>query len=491
MTYSTWKNSLKYTATSLHRLFFVSFLLLFTNFFLVQAKLPETPVTHSAYTVLLNAQEYSFFAAPKDSFYTIVIIRDTTSNGSPIRLAALYQKGVVILPAYYDSIYYAGQDHFVVTQHLVERRSYRFGTGLYYAPTQKFIFTCQPSFFQPLNKGLIEINKQHHIYLYSLQTKSIVTSFEGKYKIDSSYIIIENEGLGKLFHLQSLQYINDTATLHQYHIKTKTEYAQWSLFQEPDKALTTLSADAINYNSTLSTWNVVRNQHTYHKQIYFLKTYESTFDPLPNIEYQIDTFYRNKIKRRWKVDTVICAVEGMFLIKKNKLYGYCDSLNNMFVAPQYDTLGYISEGLIPLQFHKGWGFLNTREDLQIQPYYDVVSPFKNGKAIVKQKNQWFFINYQGKNINSITYDSIVATGYGNYYVYKNNKVGICGPDGVERISTKFVYLLDIGVPAILFSQTPGSYGLMDIQQHVYQKNFTDYYVEKNLQAIWLKQSPSY
>jgi hypothetical protein len=379
----------------------------------------------------------------------------------------------------------------VVTQHLVERRSYRFGTGLYYAPTQKFIFTCQPSLFQSIHKDLLEIKKQHRTFLYSLPTKSIVVSFEGKYKIDSAYIIIENENIGKVFDQKNSQYISDTAILHQYQIKGKTEYNQWSLFQSPEKQLTTLSADSIQYDTVLSCWTIYRNQQAYHRQVYFLKIFESTFESLPNVEYKIDTFYRNKIKRRWKVDTTLCAVEGMFLIKKNKLYGYCDSLNNMFIAPQYDTLGYISEGLIPVHLHKGWGYLNTREDLQIQPYFDLVTPFKNHKAIVKQKDQWYFINQQGKNINSITYDSIRATGYGNYYVYKNGKVGICTADGVERISTKFVYLLDIGIPAILFSLTPGSYGLMDIHQHVYQKNYTDYYVEKNLQAIWLKQSPSY
>lgn len=491
MTYSTWKSSPKFTATSRFTLSILSFLLLLTGTFLAHAKSPEPLVITSAYTIPLTSKEYATYTAPKDSFYTIVIVRDTNAFGSPIRLAALYQKGVLVLPPYYDSIYYAGQHHFVVTQHVVERRTYHYGTGLFYAPTQKFIFTCQPSRFKIINNNFIEIKKQHRTYIYSFASQKTLTSFEGDYRIDSNYIAIESNSIGKLFDIQYTSYIIDTSLLHQYQLKSKTEYAQWSLFQKPEQSITNIYADSVRFNSSSQCWNTYRNNQTYLQQIYFLKTYDNTYDPLPEISYTIDTFYRNKIKRRWKVDTVICAVEGMFLIKKKNLYGYCDSLNNMFVAPQYDTLGYISEGLIPLQFHKGWGYLNTRENLQIQPYFDIVTQFKNGKAIVKQKNQWLFINPQGKNINSITYDSIVATGYGNYYVYKNGKVGLCSKDGIERISTKFVYLLDIGIPAILFSQTSGNYGLMDIHQHIYQKNFTDYYVEKNLQVIWLKQSPSY
>src|SRR6185437_16091828 len=70
-----------------------------------------------------------------------------------------------------------------------------------------------------------------------------------------------------------------------------------------------------------------------------------------------------------------------FLLKGR--YGLLDTVNNVYISPQYPQTGEYSDGLVAVVIKGKWGFMDKNERLKVQPYYDEVWPFKNGATKVR------------------------------------------------------------------------------------------------------------
>ena len=73
---------------------------------------------------------------------------------------------------------------------------------------------------------------------------------------------------------------------------------------------------------------------------------------------------------------------GLFLIKKESLYGLADENGNIIVYPKYLEIKPFSDGYAPFKQLYLWGFLNTEGAVAIKPIYQSVEAFENGIAQV-------------------------------------------------------------------------------------------------------------
>ncbi|MCU0416265.1 MAG: WG repeat-containing protein [Cytophagaceae bacterium] len=485
MIYSTWKSNLKHTPIK-------SFLEIVVFLFLVI--LLPTYETYSA-SVEIKILSYSnlpYIPSKSDSSYTIVLIRDTTTSGIPIQQAALYQQKKCLLPFYYDTIYSIAPHIFVVRQHLVERRSYSLGEGIYDGLMHQFLLPCKSQRIQRLSSTILSIQRTSSTTYYSLISRNKVQTKNVTVKWDSTFLLLLQTTTIRVYDQETLSPVLSDSIVNYYQSKyqpTATGYWQLHTGASPSWSI---QADSVLYSRTENCWYYYINHEPHAVRSLILSPKEHASFTTITPTATIDTLFRNRFRRIQKVDSTLLQVNGFFLIQKNKLYGYCDSLGNMVIAPQYDTLGLLSEGLCAVRFPKGWGFLNTQEILQIQPYYDKVETFNQTVSIVQQQQQFLFLDRFGKNKNSITYDSIRLTPLGNYYVYKKGKVGLCNAYGEEQISTKFTLLKEVRDQLYVFSKEDTMFGLLDKNQTVLvAPSYSQFIIEPITQAVCLRSDPSY
>jgi hypothetical protein len=122
-----------------------------------------------------------------------------------------------------------------------------------------------------------------------------------------------------------------------------------------------------------------------------------------------------------------------------------------------------------------WGYVTKREQMTVQPYYTKALPFANGAAAVNDGKKWMFINKEGKNINSVNYDSIKQTVSGKWYVYNKGLTGLCDIDGREIIPSMYTYLLDTHADVLVY-KTEGLYGLIAKDRTIICKPIYDQFI---------------
>ena len=193
-----------------------------------------------------------------------------------------------------------------------------------------------------------------------------------------------------------------------------------------------------------------------------------------------------KIKTRTKADTIL-LIDKYFLFKRNKLWGYADTLGNIFIAPVYDTLGFMYNSRIAVKMKGKWGFLDNHENIIAQPYYQSVGDFRYGSAWIMQNKKYNFLDLSGKIINSTWYDSITAT-HVNYIVFAKGKVGLVNHLGQEIIGTRYLKILDFGEGACLAQTVDKQWLLLDYKENrISQRYYSNVYCLNKSKVYVLKK----
>ncbi|MCL2650546.1 MAG: WG repeat-containing protein [Candidatus Azobacteroides sp.] len=90
--------------------------------------------------------------------------------------------------------------------------------------------------------------------------------------------------------------------------------------------------------------------------------------------------------------------------------------------------------LKPSKFNGKWGYTDSLQNIAIKPQYDSVEFFKNGLSRVKKNGKWGLLNENGIELTPIKYDTIYAFNqYDMAKAISNNKKGYVDINGQEII----------------------------------------------------------
>ena len=149
------------------------------------------------------------------------------------------------------------------------------------------------------------------------------------------------------------------------------------------------------------------------------------------------------LKMTNKYEKIYGFHEGLsrFLLKGR--YGLLDTVNNVYISPQYPKTGEFSDGLVAVVIKDKWGFMDKNERLKVQPYYNQVWPFKNGAAKVMSGNKYTIVNKEGKELHPL-FDDIDVTFTGRYLLRDENKYGLADRNGREILAPKYDHIMELG-----------------------------------------------
>lgn len=91
--------------------------------------------------------------------------------------------------------------------------------------------------------------------------------------------------------------------------------------------------------------------------------------------------------------------DGLALIQKDNLFGYCDMDGNIVIIPCFTNAYQFSDGLAPVELG-GWGYIDTTGEMFIPPVFDIASPFEWGRAEVIYRGETHKMNTQGRCVKN-------------------------------------------------------------------------------------------
>lgn len=435
------------------------------------------------YVYFLSEEKYKQALSEK-SFphsYTVVSISDTIAGVNRKRSAVIYENKVAI-PFQYDSINYGGADEFICWDYLVGRRLFARKVILYNCKTKKTI-DLRASTIEYITDNLYLFHINGNKRFYNSTTGHLSSGLNTYSFIDSIFILTSVAEEYKLLHRNAADFIpspfkeliksNDS-------VYNAVLYNQWDIYRNTgEKIFSKLLCDSIQLSNAIHGWNVYRNDSLFKRRNsgYFYKTLSKPFVPI-TVNHRpavIDKFDYDTMKMRINFDTIYQQSDYLYLYKKVGKYGYCDTIGNVKIAHQYDTITDWHENMAAIRMKNKWGYITKREQMTVQPYYAKALPFTNGAAAVFDGKKWMFITKDGKNINSISFDSIRLTTSGKWYVYSKGLIGICDTNGREIIPPSYEYILDANANVFVY-KTEGLYGLMAGDRTVLCKPVYDQFI---------------
>lgn len=379
--------------------------------------------------------------------YSIVSIVDTVA-GVPRKRCGVVHANKITIPFEYDTIRYATRDEFICRKHIVTRRTYACNDVIFQANGDT-INDFKATDIQYLGNDVYLIHTGKSYTLFNSKTNHNSHSFDTYSHYDSLFILTSTASEQRLLDQSANDFI--TSPFKEL-IKSNDStynavlYNEWDIYtNNGEKIINKLRCDSIQLSKQFNRWDLFRNDSAYYrwnlslkdtsrKAVMATKNYSTTLN-ISSLKY--DT-----LKAFLRFDSVYYQSDNLLMYKKAGGYGYCDTIGNVKISHQYDTITAWHDGMAGIQFKKKWGYVTKREQLTVQPYYLIAYPFVNGAAAVFDGKQWMFVSKEGKNLNSTTFDSIQQTTSGKWYIYNKGLVGLCDTNGKELIPATYEFLLD-------------------------------------------------
>lgn len=160
------------------------------------------------------------------------------------------------------------------------------------------------------------------------------------------------------------------------------------------------------------------------------------------------------------VQQVLDYSEGLFLVKKDGLYGFLDDQGRIRVANRYDEARRFSEGMAPIKLIGKWGFINKNERLVVQPQFIEVGDFNNGRAIV-HRDYYGLVDKEGKVVLEVSFRMITRTEEGSYILEdQQGRKGLANTAGEFILFPSFDEMQDVG-HGLIIAERKGKKGLYD------------------------------
>lgn len=425
------------------------------------------------------------------AYYSIVTIKDSLSDITRKRCGVLF-KNTIIIPFEYDSIAHTIDREFICRKQQATRRTH---TSVYTIidAMKGSLLDIKASSITYITNHTYSITANHRQYFLNTTTRKQSVAFDKYSVFDSSFLMINSVEEYRLYDDSVNLFIPDVfkSLVKQDTIYQTLLYPTWNIYQNSGTLLfSKLNADSIEIDSAYQTWRLYRNDKLfYRRNVYSYVNTTSSYLAVDNKVAVNDTAIYRKLKEALLLDTIYFTSDGLFLYKKNKQYGYCDSVGNIKIAHQYDTLSTWSDGMALIRFKGKWGYINKREKMCVQPYYIIAYPFYEGSAAVYDGKRWSFVNKEGKPVNSLDFDSIQQTVAGRWYVYSKGKMGLCETNGKELLPPTFDAIYDSGSNLIVY-KAENRYGLILKDRTVVCKPiYDDFVIDRKNNCYILKNLP--
>lgn|GEM_PF-2608473 len=410
-------------------------------------------IQFSSETLFSSALKAKTFTA---NLYSIVSIIDTVA-GVPRKKCGVVQANKIVIPFDYDSIQYTTGSEFICRKHLVARRFYACYYYIYNTSTKKVIDYNAPS-IQYIGNSLYVIRAKGRQFFYNSSTTHTSPSFDSYQLYDSLFILINTASEYQLLDRSGNDFIATPfkVLLKNDSIYNAVLYDEWDIYKNSgEKVLSKLRCDSLRISSEKYSWDIYRNDCLYYRKDipYILDTAKAmesspAFGPVTII----DKSKYDTLKLMIHFDSIYYQSDNLLMYRKAGKYGYCDTTGNIKIAHQYDTITAWHDNMAAIRLKNKWGYVTKRELLTVQPYYITALPFNNGVAAVFDGKRWMFVTKEGKNINSVTFDSIQQTISGKWYVYNKGLIGLCDTNGRELIPPVYEFLLDANSDVFVFKK---------------------------------------
>src|SRR5262249_25147027 len=108
--------------------------------------------------------------------------------------------------------------------------------------------------------------------------------------------------------------------------------------------------------------------------------------------------------------TVFEFNNGKAKVKKDRKYGFIDTLNNIIIPISFDEIRGFNKGLAPAKSGSKWGYINETGVFVIRPKFSEADPFDDrGLASVMIREKWGVIDTSGNAIIPIKFDRNFST----------------------------------------------------------------------------------
>ena len=413
--------------------------------------------------------------------YTVVTIFDELAGVNRKRSGVVFENKLTI-PFQYDSITYAAPDEFICWEYIVGRRLFTRNVIIYNARTKKIV-NVRASNIEYITDNLYMLHVKGKKQLYNSATAHLSSNLDTYAFVDSMFILTSVAEQHKLLHRNGTDFISSPfkeLVKSNDSVYNAVLFNEWDIYRNTgEKIFDKLLCDSIHISKSGHSWDVYRNDSTFYRRnsSYFYLNTPKPFVPITTNHRPavIDKFDYDTMKMRINFDTIYQQSDYLYLYKKVGKYGYCDTVGNIKISHQYDTITDWHENMAAIRMKNKWGYVTKREQMTVQPYYLKALPFTNAAAAVFDGKKWMFITKDGKNINSISFDSIKQTTSGRWYVYNKGLIGICDITGREIIPPAYEYILDSNADVFVY-KTEGLYGLMAKDRTILCKPVYDQFI---------------
>lgn len=155
----------------------------------------------------------------------------------------------------------------------------------------------------------------------------------------------------------------------------------------------------------------------------------------------------------------------LYLIKKDKLYGYINNKGNIEITPMYKDAMEFSDGLAKVTTVHGESyFIDENNNAVIRPDTDWYLKFENGYAEIRKSGKYGFIDKIGQTVIEPRFDGIWR-GFnkeGFAIVQQDNKYGTIDKNGDFLIKPVFEEVNEFSEGVMSAKNQDGKYGFIDI-----------------------------
>ena len=153
----------------------------------------------------------------------------------------------------------------------------------------------------------------------------------------------------------------------------------------------------------------------------------------------IDFLGRLRISLQY--DSVLAFSDGRGAFKLQNKWGFIDASDQIIIQPNYDYVEPFSFGQTRVSLDRKYGLIDTEGNYLISPVYDTIYTLKTQNWIVKQGKRKGFVDKDFSRMTSLIFEDIKDFGNGYIAGGRKGKYGVYTYDGINVLSIDYHSIL--------------------------------------------------
>ncbi|MDR3340667.1 MAG: WG repeat-containing protein [Candidatus Symbiothrix sp.] len=130
--------------------------------------------------------------------------------------------------------------------------------------------------------------------------------------------------------------------------------------------------------------------------------------------------------------------EGLAAVEKDGKWGYVDTLENVVIPYQYDSVGHFEGGVAVVALNKKIGTIDKTGNVVIAVKYDSIGSFADNMAIVGDNGKYGFVDITGKEVIPLLYENVEPFVDGLATVVQNSDTSKIDKNGEKPKPQEYV-----------------------------------------------------